>query len=333
MAYPIEPVRRHLKALSITIAAVFLLNIALDDLIYSETLRRLQDTDQTPNNNVEAAMSNPEEEDIDRPKIYTFFEPNADRNKEISPQDKEMLELWLQAWSAAGWKPVVLHLKHAMAHPDFERMNHTLTVECNPYSEYDILRFFRFFAMVTVGGGWLSNYDVLPLHPPTQDGHVLPNEGEFTLYQVPHLGPGAVRSLASGTDKEWNRLAHQIFYKAYDNRYAAKKWNDFYSIKELIGFDPNVIHLQGEHVLKGSQVLTGKAWDVETDCQMTDDMIAVHFSSDAFIRGQLRAREHADIDKAKIARRWLDMWDMKCKDNSVPLEAPVEGIDTENVVQ
>ena len=55
--------------------------------------------------------------------------------------------------------------------------------------------------MASVGGGWLSDIDVLPtfLSPAS-----LPNKGNFTVYQ------GTVPALVSGDQGEWERMARQL---------------------------------------------------------------------------------------------------------------------------
>jgi len=252
------------------------------------------------NDNVEVA---------ERPIMYTYW-----NKEEIDEIDRLGLELWIEAWSNAGWKPTVLRLEHAKAHPDYEEWHRMLTLEC-PYSEYDVGQFFRFLAMNVIGGGWLSSHDVFPLNQPSAGGHhgALPNGGEFTLYQEPNFAPGTVRSLASGTAKEWNRIAHEIYYTGVDYCYDGHRWNDFYAITSILKKDPfNSIHVE-DGVVEGRTVLTGQTWETERDCATTNGKLAVHFSSDSYIRGKLREHENPESDHHVISNSWLNMWATKCQ--------------------
>jgi hypothetical protein len=91
--------------------------------------------------------------------------------------------------------------------------------------------------MATVGGGWMSDYDVVPLksivpkeyfEPPKRlskkdmdgiNGFPLPNKGGFTVY----ANDGRVPSHMSGSAKEWDRMAKSLLDLAHDHT------DDFYS--------------------------------------------------------------------------------------------------------
>ena len=63
--------------------------------------------------------------------------------------------------------------------------------------EYEKACYFRYLAMSETGGGWMSDYDTLPLHfPATGD---LVSNGTFTVLQ------GHIPALMSGSQDEWRR--------------------------------------------------------------------------------------------------------------------------------
>ena len=64
--------------------------------------------------------------------------------------------------------------------------------------EYEVACFIRHLAMAAVGGGWMSDYDVVPLAIPACAP--LSNDGRFTTHQ------GFVPSLVSGTGAEYLRV-------------------------------------------------------------------------------------------------------------------------------
>ena len=55
--------------------------------------------------------------------------------------------------------------------------------------------------MASVGGGWMSDYDLIPLGLKSSE---LPNDGKYTVHEY------AVPSLVSGSQKEWERIALDI---------------------------------------------------------------------------------------------------------------------------
>eukprot|EP00439_Symbiodinium_sp_Y106_P008286 s603_g1.t1 len=85
--------------------------------------------------------------------------------------------------------------------PEFEEFNHTLwtKVPLGQGYEYDFQCYIRYLAMAAVGGGWMSDYDVIPTYlPPDVD---LPNRGTFTVYQQ------HVPALMSGSKEQWQNVA------------------------------------------------------------------------------------------------------------------------------
>jgi len=76
------------------------------------------------------------------------------------------LDLWREAWSEAGWEPKILTLQDAKRHPRFahyeKKLYEQVRILHNPV-EYNRMCFLRWLAMAAAGGGFMSDYDVLPL--------------------------------------------------------------------------------------------------------------------------------------------------------------------------
>ena len=64
--------------------------------------------------------------------------------------------------------------------------------------------FHRIFAMASVFGGWLVEFDVFPMYLDARDGFVLPNGGKLTSYDR------ATPSFLSASQSEWDRLARRL---------------------------------------------------------------------------------------------------------------------------
>ena len=92
--------------------------------------------------------------------VYTFFEqvPELDVN-----ENHRQIDIWKNAWRSRGWKPVVLNLDDARRHKDFEKYNEAFKKlpTVNP-KQYELNCFLRWLALDAVGGGFMTDYDMLP---------------------------------------------------------------------------------------------------------------------------------------------------------------------------
>jgi len=131
-------------------------------------------------------------DDANRPVIHTFFE------KDIST-DTDVLEIWKDEWSRAGFRPKILTLKDARTHPYFEEMEAILKPIFGDTE--DAMSFYRWLAMASVGGGWISEPDTFPTNFPMSEGLNLPQDGLLTSYET------HVPSLLSGSAEEWTRVS------------------------------------------------------------------------------------------------------------------------------
>lgn len=78
------------------------------------------------------------------------------------PIQQAMVELWKRSWDARGWSPVVLDCQVAQRHPAFERFDRLVRSypTVNP-EDYEAACFERWLALDQVGGGLMTDYDVL----------------------------------------------------------------------------------------------------------------------------------------------------------------------------
>lgn len=91
-------------------------------------------------------------------KIYTYHEYIPEM-----PNGDSLLELWKSSWEKAGWEPVVLGREDAQKHSKyeeyFERYKNLPTSNC---VNYEVSCYLRWLALSVVGGGWMSDADVIP---------------------------------------------------------------------------------------------------------------------------------------------------------------------------
>uniref|UniRef100_A0A7S3VDH2 Glycosyltransferase family 32 protein n=1 Tax=Chaetoceros debilis TaxID=122233 RepID=A0A7S3VDH2_9STRA len=133
--------------------------------------------------------------------MHTFYEavPNGccGMTKE---GHKDLLAAWKKSWEDRGWETVVLTEEDARQHPDFESINQKLQdLDVNAYNRRC---YWRWLAIVTDGGGWMSDYDVFPLSLNGEMGLALEQSGTFTSYA--HHVPCLIHASA----KEWDRILH-----------------------------------------------------------------------------------------------------------------------------
>jgi hypothetical protein len=93
-------------------------------------------------------------------RIYTFFRavPALDPAAEW-----RLVELWAAAWRRQGWQPVVLTADDVRWTPATCEMMDRLRLlpSVNP-REYQSAVWARWLAVAQAGGGWMSDYDVIP---------------------------------------------------------------------------------------------------------------------------------------------------------------------------
>ncbi|CAE7849259.1 unnamed protein product [Symbiodinium necroappetens] len=138
--------------------------------------------------------------------ISTYYEASS---KKDGREDARQLTLatWAQHWQRAGWKTRVLGLADAQKSPFYKQLLVKFAqIPLGQNPEYEKACYFRYLAMSEAGGGWMSDYDTLPLHfPATSD---LVGNGRFTVLQ------GHIPALMSGSQEEWARMSRLLVESA-----------------------------------------------------------------------------------------------------------------------
>jgi hypothetical protein len=137
-----------------------------------------------------------------RPTVYTFAE-------QTSHEEDPQFKLWKASWQAAGFHAKRLTIVDAIGHADFERFSKAID-DVLPYGHSSRrMKYFRYLAMNTVGGGILADVDVFPLWPYSHMN--LPNDAIHGRFVV-RCGSfkQALGCLMSGSADEWDRIAHEL---------------------------------------------------------------------------------------------------------------------------
>lgn len=125
-----------------------------------------------------------------------FSKPLSSWFKSEQEANIQLLRAWERSWNTAGWKTKVLTRADAQSHPDFAKFNRILdTVPLGTNIMYDKMCFVRHLAMAQAGGGWMADFDTIPLH--IKPGMPPPNNGRWTSQE------SGVPSLVSGNKSEW----------------------------------------------------------------------------------------------------------------------------------
>lgn len=143
-------------------------------------------------------------------KIYTYYEPlnNKSRNIHTFNRQEELLTLWRESWSKAGFEPCVVSLKDAQKSPFFETLSNKMTYFFNKItgktlSAYGLHCFLRWLAYSTIDNLdeliLVSDYDVFNNGSKQNDWNF--NDCDLTLFQ------GTCPSIASGTPRYFEALS------------------------------------------------------------------------------------------------------------------------------
>ena len=130
--------------------------------------------------------------------MHTFYEPTTNDDRE-HPR-RQTLASWEYHWRRAGWHTRVLGLDHAKKSPFYKQLLVRLNrIPLGPNPAYEKTCYLRYLAMAEAGGGWMSDYDTLPMQLLATSG--LMDKGRFTVLQ------GHVPALMSGSQEEWRRIS------------------------------------------------------------------------------------------------------------------------------
>ncbi len=229
-----------------------------------------------------------------RPVVYTFV-GHSDASK-LTKEEQSMLRVWLKSWYEIGWEPLVLFYDAAERHKEYAKLYNELTSKSKTATPQVYI---RYLAMANVGGGWLSDFDVIPLSKFAK--RALPNGGKITIHESSKEGAG-VPSLVSGSAEEYMRLSRGIVANARQHG-NSPSWDDAQSLQEMHKSSNGTAYFVTSNVIPGQEVLQTSSVD-RTTCNRLEKKYAVHASHEAFPK---------DADnKAKFARDWVVSWRGKC---------------------
>jgi len=250
------------------------------------------------------------------PRMHTFFEPAYD-NVEKQLED---LDVWKEVWRKAGWDTKVLKLEDAKRHPMFDKFREAFDNAEYKINEYNRMCFYRWLAIASSGGGWMSDFDTYPLHSqPLRDGVDLPNNGKFTDYER------HVPCLLSGSKAEWDRMV-ELLLSSY-RRHTAEFWTDMRSLAEITDQDRlirmgdvissddqnsfirtrEVISADHLYIQLTTTVTDVDPYDLKNSCELTKNLRAIHFSHAACDNISFCSKE-----RGSVLEYWFETWRGYC---------------------
>jgi len=228
--------------------------------------------------------------------MHTFFQPLQRR----PAGQLQLLQVWEEAWKAAGWETRVLSLADARRHAEFEAFSARVwqvPLESNP--QYDYLCYVRYMAMEAAGGGWMSDMDVLPVSIPRGLG--LPHAGRFTVYER------FIPSLMSASAAEWRRMRELMVDVGVAKRKTrTKQFSDMHALNELHQ-RAEVPYVPMWLVASGS----GFAREMNSSgvvCAAYADVLAAHMSHSALNKLGLRGGRNRVV----VMNRTFHLWRQHC---------------------
>jgi hypothetical protein len=233
--------------------------------------------------------------------VYTYFEDQG-------MGDGPAVDAWRDVWSKAGWDPKVLTQKDAAKHPRYDEMvRRFMTYPTSNPAGYELACYLRYLAMVSAGGGFMSDYDVVNVNvPPPPKCDWLPNGGTFTTHE--HFVP----SLATGSAAEFDRVASEFYDADVEDVLAATQSG--HQVSDMI-LD---LYLSKQNKIRVGSSLVGAEHVTESPCDDRGDArpLLFHFSHSAMEQlGQTAS------DRPDTMRAWADrLRDESARCDELPAE-------------
>eukprot|EP00521_Asterionellopsis_glacialis_P016140 CAMPEP_0195295828 /NCGR_PEP_ID=MMETSP0707-20130614/18146_1 /TAXON_ID=33640 /ORGANISM="Asterionellopsis glacialis, Strain CCMP134" /LENGTH=381 /DNA_ID=CAMNT_0040357153 /DNA_START=49 /DNA_END=1194 /DNA_ORIENTATION=+ len=295
-----------------------------------------------------------------KPMIYTFVDTSDDIESTTDLVEKmsdELVEEWKKAWSDAGWNPVILTKEDAEKHKLYNEFNeklqriimkqqqqqkeeikHKLLVaEIRGISsssastmkmcgeQHNSFCFLRYLAMASVGGGYMSDYNIFPLPKAKYKAYDAPKEGTFTTYGLNAADGDDIPCLAYGNANEWTRIANnlmEVITKEEDSDESnssddvktmsidSRGWRDTAALLVLNATHPNIFNSNNDDVLNraGFLKLNEEAELLASkDCSRAGSKWAVYFSY-----SDVTAAGHRSDLQSSLAFKLLKDWNAMC---------------------
>jgi len=165
----------------------------------TSTVEKPKESSAAPNHHEDTTEPSKDKENADltatsqksKPIMYTFYE------KVGGVGEDDLIQVWKDEWQAIGFDTQILTMEDAKKHPLYDEMETAVRPIFG--SSYNAFCFYRWLAMASTGGGWMSDYDTFPTNFPIEEATKLPNDGTLTSFEL------HVPSLISGTKEEWTR--------------------------------------------------------------------------------------------------------------------------------
>lgn len=252
-----------------------------------------------------------------RPVIFTFYEP-VDYLQYQDPGS--LLEAWKEAWSNAGFQPIVLSLQDSKRHPNYKHILPMLDgIQFKGGNDkFNFLCFLRWVAVSNSGGGWMADYDTFPLN--IEPSFTLPNNGKFTVHA------GMLPTLVSGSASEWNQMARLIFTNYREKSNIVTSWSDFLALKQIHAMDNKTFlveynttdlynfYIEDIKVAKspGLETPIPDIFDLKEKCSYKDTKkAAIHF---LHYRYEKYYKDRTNLDRTEFVKKWHQTWIEQCKE-------------------
>jgi len=235
-----------------------------------------------------------------RPIMHTFYEPDPKGYccGMLESGHQRLLHAWEQAWQDRGWDTRVLTREDATKHEEFDLVQEKLRVL--QIGAYDQKCYWRWLAMASIddvddgstgGGGWMSDYDTLPLDFGAEEGRQLAMEhhGQFTSYK------DHVPCLIHASRGEWNRVIHLIMDVL--PKHVDANASDMVSLQKVrytFGDESGIVWRQ--LVVPTFAYKKMENGGIVVDCERCKGMKAVHLSHHGTMAAW-KAGLYPDIDK------------------------------------
>jgi len=291
--------------------------------------RQVQGTDESNNTLVvpSSSTTSTSTSDDDKPTMHTFFEPaslgyccgmmNDDHDR--------LVHAWEKSWQDRGWNTKVLTKDDAMKHPDFE--SQSIMLSGLNLSEYNQKCYWRWMAMASLfdendptsgGGGFMSDYDTVPLELDAEMGRELQiaNGGKFTSYK------NHVPCLVHASRAEWDRVLHLLISVIPEGMHPDA--SDMIILHKLRYMEDTDIVWKDTIVSRFPYVKNDEG-EVVIDCEQCENKMAVHLSHHATEIAYF-GKTHPTIDmthgiiggRAETALRVMEDYREQCEQKEVP---------------
>ncbi len=242
-----------------------------------------------------------------KPIMYTFYNKidAEDKNTGMTDDaDEVLLKVWEEEWNKAGWETRILNLNDARGHPRFAEFEEKLQeIHLNGANTvYNQFCYYRWLAMATVGGGFMSDFDVFPMNTSPEDF----KDGTFSIYESTPDNNGGIPCLMSGSGTEWERMAFNVVQNGAEH-VEEDFWSDMYASIDIYQKHPDAYILYSR---MANAQLTIEEWNPDL-CKIAEDRFAVHFSHNTMHK--LHVKNIDFNQRPQVARDFLNRWKSACK--------------------